>query len=108
MDRRIIGRRLLHGPWGFFGFGNGSRWPSLISFGYSPVSAALLRISAISLNTISGASLISSAGILSGPVLLLLPNLLAQTFISSGLNGISSFTGFISEKGATFSKVNKD
>ena len=61
-DRRMIGRRLLHGPWFFLGLGKGKRWPSFISFGYSPVSAALLRISAISVNTISGASLINSAG----------------------------------------------
>ena len=100
--------RLLHGPWGFLGLGIGNKCPSLISFGYSPVSAAILRISAISLNTTSGASFINSAGILSGPVLLLFLSLLAHNFISSGVNGFSSFTGCIYKKGVTFSKLNRD
>ena len=49
----------------------GKRWSNFISFVYSPVSAALLRISDTSVNTISGATLINSAGKLSESVLLL-------------------------------------
>ena len=108
IDGRIIGRRLLHRPCGFLGLGRGIRWPNLISFGYSPVSAATLRISDISVKTSSGPSFISSAGILSGPVLLLFLSLLAHICISSGVKGLSSATGWISLKGATFSKENND
>ena len=49
IDNNMIGRRLLHGPFGFLGLGRGSKWPNFISSGYSPVSAAMLSIKAISL-----------------------------------------------------------
>ena len=95
-------------PGFFLGLGNFKRWPSFISFGYYPVSAALLRISAISMNTISGASLINSAGKLSEPVLLLFLNLFAQVLISSGVKGFVNLTGSISIKMATCSRLKSD
>ena len=107
-ERRIIGRRLLHGPWGFLGLGSGRRCPFLISLGYSPVSAAVFRISAICSWIIGGATFINSAGKLSGPVLLLFLNLLAHLSTSAAVKGVVNFVGFISMKGATFSTVKRD
>ena len=107
-ERRIIGCRLVHGPWGLLGLGSGRRCPSLISLGYSPVSAAVFSISAICSWTIGGATFISSAGGLSWPVLLLFLNLLAHLTTSTAVKGVVNLVGFISMKGTTFSTVKRD
>ena len=66
-----MGLKFLTGPFGLLGLGRGTNWPKLSSRGLLPVSATLLRISAI-ISTISmGPSLTNSMGMLSLPGLLL-------------------------------------
>ena len=55
-----------------------------------------------------GATFISSAGKLSGPVLLVFLNLLAHLTTSAAVKCVVNLMGFISMKGATFSTVKRD
>ena len=48
VDNRMTGLRFSAGPLGFPGFCRGISYPSLISFGYSPVSAIELSSNTIS------------------------------------------------------------
>ena len=47
VESKMIGLRFAGGPCGLFGLGSGVKIPSLSSFGNSPVSADLFKISAI-------------------------------------------------------------
>ena len=76
--------------------------------GHWPVSAAMFRIDAMCSWTSGGATLISSIGKLSGPVLLLFLSLLTQFIISAPVKGVFSLVGLMSIKGATFSTVKSD
>ena len=70
-DNKMTGLRFFTGPFGLFGFGNGTRCPNLISSGYLPVSATWLRQSAIYWWITSGLYLINFVCTLSHPGLLL-------------------------------------
>ena len=72
VDNRITGLRFSAGPLGFPGFCRGVSCPSLISLGYSPVSARVLSSNTISSLISPGAYFKYSARSLSHPLLLLL------------------------------------
>ena len=93
-----IGLRFTTGPLCFPGFCSGLKKPSVSSMIFSPDSATLLKISAISLCISSGAYLMSSAWISSGPALFPFFSDLAAYFISPSVKGCLILRGVYSLK----------
>ena len=105
-DNKITGLRFFGGPLGFPGFGSGMSCPNVSSVGFFPVSAILLRMSAIWSCIMFGLCLTSSAWILSHPVLLLSFSPFAALNTSNPVIGSVNFCGLMSGIGLVVSCLN--